>query len=122
LGDKDFISFAYICKSLKFINKFERRRDGSFRFNDQPVDSFYAKHLQQKQQIKCYFYEDPSNFIIKIRLDSNTGCLFLMKNKKIKTVRNAINTVLTSVEHKQPFTLTKTDQFEMPFINISGLK
>ncbi len=94
LKDSDIISYAYLFKKLMFATKFKRRDFAQFEFNGKMVKSFYGDKEEQKKQVLVHSYKDESEFMVQIKGKNKNDSLFLIKNKKVKTVDHAIKMVV----------------------------
>lgn len=118
LTDSDIISYAYLFKKIMFDVKF-KRRENLFLFNGKKVDSFYGDILAQKEQVLVHQYDSDHSFMVEIQGKGQKDSLFLIKNKGVKTVEEALKmTTEGAIKHPPP--LKKDDLFEMPVIKLNA--
>lgn len=96
-----------------------KRREGQFVFNGKKVSSFYGENQHQKEQVLVHQYESEFSFMVEIQGKGSKDSLFLIKNKKVKTVEDAIKMASEGII-KHPTPLKKDDVFEMPVVKLNA--
>ena len=118
LGEMDIISFSYLSKQLTFSRKFEKRRLPTFRFNGKQVQSFFAEGESQKKQVKAGYYRGRDDFLIRVGDKRSNDLMYLVKKEESLTVDQIVEEVQAAEKECKFKHIKKSDQFEMPLINL----
>ena len=80
------------------------------------MDSFYAQNMEQKEQIRYAYYENPEKFMISINGKKLNDIIYFIKNSEIQDCDHAIKEV-ELYEQKGKNKLEEVDVFQMPVVD-----
>ncbi|MFH4355000.1 MAG: hypothetical protein WDW21_05670 [Neisseriaceae bacterium] len=110
LGDRDFLAYAYLFKTVKYKSPFAKDQ---LSFAGQPVDAFSAKNMTMRKNVSLLDYRNDDQFIVRLALQNEGEELYLVKGYSL-TSADQLVALLGSKKDNPLVPLNSRDEFKAP--------
>ena len=115
LNERDIISYAYFLKEVEYLTRFTEK---DVSFEKEKVKGFYARNLEQRENIGILKYWDDDRFIINLKLKDDGDELILAKGFAREDPEEAL-TKINTYKRERPSWMSNDDQFAMPKLHLN---